>query len=69
MLIIGSDYHPGFPQIAYVDSETGEFQERRLKHPEESEKFCSALWDRSVKVRVVWKPVGMPAGSNDYSMS
>jgi len=33
MLIIGCDYHPGFQQIAYVDSETGEFQERRLKHP------------------------------------
>jgi len=28
MLIIGCDYHPGFQQIAYVDSETGEFQER-----------------------------------------
>ena len=39
MLIIGCDYHPGFEQIAYVDSETGELQERRLKHPEEAEKF------------------------------
>jgi hypothetical protein len=24
MLIIGCDYHPGFQQIAFVDTETGE---------------------------------------------
>ena len=52
MLIIGCDYHPGFQQIAYVDTETGEFQERRLQHPEEAEKFYRALWEPSVKVRV-----------------
>jgi len=34
MLIIGCDYHPGFQQIAFVDSETGELQERRLEHSE-----------------------------------
>ena len=39
MLIIGLDYHPGFQQIAFVDSETGELQERRLQHREEAEKF------------------------------
>jgi transposase len=43
MIIIGCDYHPGFQQIAYVDTETGEFQERRLKHPEEAEKFYREL--------------------------
>jgi hypothetical protein len=43
MLIIGCDYHPGFQQIAYVDTETGELQERRLEHPEEAEKFYSEL--------------------------
>jgi hypothetical protein len=32
MIIIGADYHPGFQQIAFVDSETGELQERRLGH-------------------------------------
>jgi transposase len=52
MLIIGCDYHPGFQQIAYVDTETGEFQERRLQHPEEAEKFYRALWEQNVKVRV-----------------
>ena len=30
MMIIGCDYHPGFQQIAFVDTETGELQERRL---------------------------------------
>src|SRR5690242_21859040 len=52
MLIIGCDYHPGFQQIAYVDSETGELQERRLPHPEGAEKFYRDLREGSVKVRV-----------------
>ena len=29
MLIIGCDYHPGFQQIALVDTETGEVSEHR----------------------------------------
>jgi transposase len=33
MLIIGCDYHPGFQQIAWVDTETGELEERRLVGP------------------------------------
>jgi hypothetical protein len=32
VLIVGCDYHPGFQQIAFVDMETGELQERRLAH-------------------------------------
>jgi len=52
MLIIGCDYHPGFQQIAYVDTETGELQERRLRHPEEAEKFYGDLGERKVRVRV-----------------
>ena len=43
MLIIGWDYHPGFQQIAFVDTETGELQERRLQHREEAEKFYRDL--------------------------
>ena len=39
MLIIGCDYHPGFQQIAFVDTETGEVCERRLTHREEAEQF------------------------------
>jgi hypothetical protein len=43
MIIIGCDYHPGFQQIAYVDTETGELQERALQHREEAEKFYREL--------------------------
>jgi hypothetical protein len=28
MIIVGCDYHPSFQQIAYVDTETGEWKER-----------------------------------------
>ena len=43
MLIIGADYHPTFQQIAFVDTETGELQQRRLDHPEAAEKFYRDL--------------------------
>ena len=52
MIIVGCDYHPGFQQIAYVDSETGELQERRLQHREEAEKFYRDLASRGTEVRV-----------------
>jgi transposase len=52
MMIIGCDYHPGFQQIAFVDTETGELQERRLEHREEAEKFYCDLVTQGVKVRV-----------------
>jgi len=52
MLIIGCDYHPGFQQIAFVDTETGELQERRLQHREEAEKFYRELAAQGMKVRV-----------------
>ena len=39
MLIIGCDFHSGFQQIAIFDNQTGEFQERKLLHPEEAAKF------------------------------
>ena len=52
MMIIGCDYHPGFQQIAFVESETGELQERRLAHREEAEKFYRDLGAQGVKVCV-----------------
>jgi len=52
MKIIGCDYHPGFQQIAFMDTETGELQERRLQHPEEAEKFYRELAAQGVQVRV-----------------
>ena len=52
MLIIGCDYHPGFQQIAFVDTGTGELQERRLGHRQEAERFYRELKERGVSVRV-----------------
>jgi transposase len=52
MLIIGCDYHPGFQQIAFVDTETGECGERRLGHREEAEQFYRELKERNLPVRV-----------------
>src|SRR5919109_1695958 len=52
MIIIGCDYHPSFQQIAFVDTETGEFQEQRLAHREEAEKFYRDLAARGEEVRV-----------------
>jgi len=52
MLIIGCDYHPSFQQIAFVDTDTGELQERRLEHREEAEKFYRGLGVQGMRVRV-----------------
>src|SRR5579859_796532 len=52
MIIIGCDYHPGFQQIAFVDTETGELQERRLQHREEAERFYRDLAAQGARVRV-----------------
>jgi hypothetical protein len=44
MIIIGCDYHPSFQQIAWVDTETGEMQERKLMHASgEAEQFYRQL--------------------------
>jgi transposase len=50
MIIIGADFHPEFQQIALVDTDTGEFQEKRLGHPEEAEKFYRAVVGEKVRV-------------------
>src|SRR5436853_7922407 len=52
MIIIGADYHPGFQQIAFVDTDTGELQERRLAHREEAETFYRGLAQPGRTVRV-----------------
>ena len=44
MIIIGCDYHPSFQQIAWVDTETGEVEERKLMHGDgEAERFYRQL--------------------------
>src|SRR5580658_5945216 len=50
MIIIGVDFHPEFQQMASVDTDTGEFQEKRLAHREEAEKFYRALAGQKVRV-------------------
>jgi len=52
MIIIGCDYHPGFQQIAFVDTDSGEWNERKLGHREEAEQFYRQLKVRGKKVRV-----------------
>jgi transposase len=52
VLIIGCDYHPSVQQIAFVDAETGECQERRLAHCAEAEQFYREWKRAGMKVRV-----------------
>ncbi len=52
MLIIGLDYHPGFQQIAFVDTETGECSERRLDHPQQAEQFYRDLHAKGIHARI-----------------
>jgi transposase len=50
MLIIGCDFHPGFEQIAMLDLEMGEYEEKRLKHREGAEQFYRSLAGQKVRV-------------------
>jgi transposase len=52
MIIIGVDFHPEFQQIAWVDTDTGELQEKRLQHREEAETFYRELAAQAVQVRI-----------------
>ena len=61
MIIIGVDFHPEFQQIASVDTDTGEFQEKRLAHREEAESFYGALAAMGQQVRI-----GMEASGQAY---
>ena len=51
MIIIGVDFHPEFQQIASVETDSGEFQEKRLAHPAEAEQFYRDLAAQGKKVR------------------
>jgi transposase len=52
MMIIGCDFHPSFQQIAWVDQETGEYGERRLRHREEAVAFYRSLSGKAVRIGV-----------------
>jgi len=59
MVIIGVDYHPSDQYIAFVDTETGEYGERRLNHSDgEAEKFYRDLQQREIRVRVGMEATG-----------
>ena len=51
-MIIDCDFHPSFQQIAYVEQETGEYEERRLSHSGEAEAFYRSLAGRAVRIGV-----------------
>jgi len=51
MWIIGCDYHARFQQIAWVNQETGEYENRRLDHKSgEAERFYRGLAGQQVRV-------------------
>lgn len=50
MWIIGCDYHPRFQQIAFVNTEDGEYGQRRLEHVGEAEQFYRSLLGHQVRV-------------------
>ena len=52
MIIIGADFHPAYQEIASVDTDTGEYQEKRLAHPQEAEEFYRCLASMGQAVRV-----------------
>ena len=51
-MIIGCDFHPSFQQIAYLDQETGEYEERRLSHRGEAVAFYRSLAGKVVLIGV-----------------
>ena len=82
MIIIGVDFHPEFQQIASVNTDTGEFQEKRLAHPEEAEKFYRALagaeesacghggqWARTLVRTTAWPSCSLSCGSETQPRS
>ena len=59
MMTIGVDYHPSFQQMAFLIEETGECDERELKHSDgEAERFYRDLHQRGIRVRVGMEATG-----------
>ena len=52
MWIIGCDYHPRFQQVAFLNTETGECDIRRLEHVGEAEQFYDSLIGQLVRVGI-----------------
>jgi len=61
------DYHPSDQYIAFVDTETGEGDERRLNHSDgEAEKFYRNWRSEESACAWGWKPPAIHAGSSGY---
>ena len=58
MIIIGSDFHPEFQQIAWGDTDTGEFREQPLRHRQEAETFERERARQATQVRVEMEASG-----------
>jgi transposase len=52
MIIIGADFHPAYQEIASVNTDTGEYQEKRLAHTQKAEEFYRSLASVGQAVRV-----------------
>lgn len=52
MWIIGCDFHPGFQQIAFVNTTSGDTGQLALQHREEAERFYRSLQGESVRVGI-----------------
>jgi transposase len=59
MIIIGADFHPTHQEIASVNTDTGEYQEKRLAHPQEAEEFYRCLASTGQAVRVGMEASGL----------
>jgi len=52
MVIIGCDFHPGFQQVAVLDTGSGEVRDLRLGHKEEARQFYAGLRGQEVLVGI-----------------
>jgi len=52
MVIIGCDFHPGYQQIAMLETDTGEVRYLQLAHKQEAEQFYGSLRGRQVLVGI-----------------
>src|SRR5262249_18143073 len=50
----GCDYHPSVQQIAWVDKESGEWGELRLRHCEAAEQFYRGKLSSSINFSMCW---------------
>src|SRR5215475_15245960 len=65
MITMGLDFHPEPQQIATLDNDAGELQEKRLLHRGEAEKFYRTLAAAGQRVRVGMEASGHARWLND----